>query len=59
MIHIIHYILHTHWISWVMHVIGFLLLVRYSGIKIEWAVGFVFGIEIWEMLDWSLQDPIR
>lgn len=42
-----------------MHVIGFLLLVRYSGIKIEWAVGFVFGIEIWEMLDWSLQDPIR
>lgn len=59
MLGIAHTILHTHWISWIMHFFGFLIFMRFSGIKPAWAVGLVFGIEIWEMLDWSLQDPIR
>ncbi|HDQ44560.1 MAG TPA: hypothetical protein ENN17_03545 [bacterium] len=42
-----------------MHLIGFFLIVRFSGIKTAWAVGFVFAIEIWQMLDWSLKDPLR
>ena len=54
-----HWILHTHWISWVLHFTGFFLFMRFSGIKPVWAIGFVFGIEIWEMLDWSLRDPMK
>jgi hypothetical protein len=42
-----------------MHALGFFVLMRYSGVKLSWAVLLVFGVEIWEMLDWSIKDPLR
>lgn len=45
-------------ISWIIHFVIFFVLARWSGIKVWWAVGLTFGIEMWEMLDWSLDDPL-
>ena len=56
---IIHYILYTHWISWLMHFIGFFIFMRFSGVKLTWAILLVFGVEIWEMFDWSIKNPLR
>lgn len=52
-------ILHTEWISWILHFLIFYTLTRWSGIKWQWALVLVFGIEIWETADWSLKDPVR
>ena len=51
-------ILYTDWMSWILHFFLFYPLARWSGIKWQWAVFLVFGIEIWETADWALNDPI-
>jgi hypothetical protein len=51
-------ILYTDWVSWLLHVMLFYPLARWSGIKWQWAVFLVFGIEIWETADWALNDPL-
>ncbi len=56
---IIHYLLYTQWVSWFIHFIGFFIFMRFSGVKLTWAILLVFGVEIWEMLDWSINDPLR
>jgi hypothetical protein len=52
-------ILHTDWISWIIHFFMFLILARWSGIKWVWALILVLSIEIWEMADWSLARPLH
>ncbi len=56
---VIHYILYTHWVSWIMHFTGFFIFMRFSGIKLAWAIMLVIGVEIWEMFDWSIKNPLR
>lgn len=51
--------LHSEVISWIIHFVIFFILARWSGIKVWWAFGLTFGIEIWEMIDWSLGDPLH
>jgi len=50
--------LHNEVISWVIHFTIFFILSRWSGVKVWWAIGLTFGIEIWEMMGWSLADPL-
>jgi hypothetical protein len=52
-------ILHTDWISWIIHMFMFLILSRWSGIKWIWALILVLSIEIWETADWSLARPLQ
>jgi len=52
-------LLHTDWISWILHFVIFYGLSRWSGIKWQWALVLIFGIEIWETADWALRDPVR
>jgi hypothetical protein len=51
-------ILHSEPISWIIHFLIFVVLARFSGIKWQWAIMLVLGIEVWEMLDWSLNNPM-
>lgn len=53
----IEYILYTDWVSWIIHLAGFYILCRWSGICWPWALGLILGIEIWETLDWSPANP--
>lgn len=41
------------WVSWILHFLMFWVLVRFSGIRYGWALIIVFGIEVWEAVDWS------
>ncbi|PIZ78872.1 MAG: hypothetical protein CO041_04175 [Candidatus Pacebacteria bacterium CG_4_9_14_0_2_um_filter_40_15] len=50
--------LHNEIISWIVHFVIFFTLARWSGIKWQWAVSLTFGIEIWQMIDFSLLDPL-
>jgi hypothetical protein len=52
-------ILHTDWISWIIHFFMFLVLARWSGIKWIWAFILVLSIEVWETADWSLARPLQ
>jgi hypothetical protein len=52
-------LLHTEWISWIIHFVMFLVLSRWSGIKWRWAVLIVLAIEVWETADWSPDRPWR
>jgi hypothetical protein len=54
----IDYLLYTVWISWLIHFVIFYVLSKWSGIKWQWAIILVFGIEVWEMFDWSRHDLI-
>ncbi len=56
---ILDFLLYTKWVSWILHFTGFLLFFRFSGTKLAWAIFLVFGIEVWEMCDWSIKDPLR
>lgn len=51
-------LLYTDWISWFMHFGIFFVLSRWSGLKWQWALILIFGIEVWEIVDWALQDPM-
>jgi hypothetical protein len=52
-------ILYTDWISWIIHILLFFILSRWSGIKWFWALILVFSIEIWETADWSPAHPLQ
>lgn len=52
-------ILHTDWISWILHFVIFVILYRWSGLKWQWAILLILSIEIWETADWALDDPVR
>jgi hypothetical protein len=52
-------VLYADWISWILHILMFLILSRWSGIKWPWALILVFSIEIWETADWSAAQPWR
>lgn len=54
----IDWFLYSHIASWIIHFIIFLILQKFSGIKWQWALIIVFGIEVWEMLNWSIDDPL-
>ncbi|MBN2200694.1 hypothetical protein JW777_01940 [bacterium] len=54
---LLHALLYTHWISWIMHFLIFLILCRWSGIRWQWALIIVFAIEVWETADWSPARP--
>jgi hypothetical protein len=56
---LLHALLHTDWISWILHFLIFVILCRWSGIRWQWALIIVFAIEIWETVDWSLARPWR
>jgi len=44
------------WKSWIIHFGMFFVLMRWSGIKWQWAAGLVLGIEVWECSDWANLD---
>jgi hypothetical protein len=52
-------LLYIDWISWILHFFIFFVLSRWSGIKWQWALMLVFGIEVWETADWAIENPIR
>ena len=51
--------LHTDWISWILHFFIFFVLYKWSGLKWQWALILIFGIELWETVDWALDNPVR
>jgi len=52
------FILRNEEISWILHFIIFYILSKWSGIKWQWAIILVFCIEFWEMIDWSITNPL-
>ncbi len=44
------------WLSWIAHFTIFLTLGKWSGLKWQWAIGLIIGIEIWECSDWTRLD---
>jgi len=46
------------WVSWIVHFAMFLVLVKWSGIKWQWAIVLITCIEVWECSDWAKLDFI-
>jgi len=38
--------LHKDWVSWIEHFLVFFILMKWSGIKWQWAVAIIIGIEL-------------
>jgi hypothetical protein len=46
----------TDWQSWLIHFAIFLMLGKWSGLKWQWALVLIVGIEVWECSDWAKLD---